>query len=122
MPQIPPLLTLAKFSAFSKQLPSLRKKTPHNTTTNQNKQENPSSYPCPDRKPLDASCPHLSSASRPGHHPGVIPGMGTTDGGGAGPMVARGRQGTLVVGWAALLSSGGPFAESPSSQILVPFL
>lgn len=29
MPQIPPLLTLAKFSAFSKQFPHLRK-TPHN--------------------------------------------------------------------------------------------
>lgn len=30
MPQIPPLLTLAKFSAFSKQFPHLRKK-PHTT-------------------------------------------------------------------------------------------
>lgn len=52
MPQIPPLLTLAKFSAFSKQFPHLKKKnntqTPHNTTTNQNKQENPSSHPWPD--------------------------------------------------------------------------
>lgn len=35
MPQIPPLLTLAKFSAFSKQFPHLKKKITHKPHTTQ---------------------------------------------------------------------------------------
>lgn len=70
MPQIPLLLILAKFSAFSKQFPHLRI-NPLNATAKQNKPENPSLHPQPDGKPLDVPCPHLLFATGPGHHPDV---------------------------------------------------
>lgn len=94
MPQIPPRLIPAKFSAFSKQFPHLRI-NPLNATANQNKPENPSLHPQPDGKPLDASCPHLLSATGPGHHPHVTC-EETPVSGAAGLVVAQGRQGTLT--------------------------
>lgn len=79
-------------SVFSKQFPHLRI-NPLNATANQNKPENPSPHPQPDGKPLDAPCHHLLSATGPGHHPAVTH-EGTTAGGAAGLVMARGRQGT----------------------------
>lgn len=92
MPQITPLLIPAKFSAFSQQFPHLRI-NPLNATANQNKPENPSLHPQPDGKPLDEPCPHVLSATGPGHHPNVTR-EGTAAGGAAGLVVAQGRQGT----------------------------
>lgn len=71
-----------------KTLPAFRI-NPLNATANQNKRENPSLPPQPDGKPLDAPCPHVLSATGPGHHPDVTR-EGTAAGGAAGLVVAQG--------------------------------
>lgn len=95
MPQIPPLLIPAKFSAFSKQFPHLRKKF---TQCNCKPKQTRKPQLAPTARWKTTGCilsPFALSATGPGHHPDVTH-EETAAGGAAGLVVAQGRQGTLT--------------------------